>query len=151
KMSRRTTLSQKPHHPQPHGQTRPRQPLGCRVLSSSSTIPIFPGNAGKSAIQYPSLEVTRAGCLSGTWREPQAMPTVGERIKTRRAELGWTQDQLAERAGISKSFVSDVENGKRSIGADTLLDVGRAMGVSLDFLMTGKESGEQQAEAQIPA
>ena len=79
------------------------------------------------------------------------MPTVGERIKARRAELGWTQDRLAEKAGISKSFVSDLETGKRSIGADTLLDVGRAMGVSLDFLMTGKTSGEQQAEAQIPA
>jgi transcriptional regulator with XRE-family HTH domain len=78
------------------------------------------------------------------------MPTVGERIKARRAELGWTQDQLAEKAGISKSFVSDLETGKRSIGADTLLDVGRAMSVSLDFLMTGKESGEQQAETQIP-
>jgi y4mF family transcriptional regulator len=78
------------------------------------------------------------------------MATVGERIKTRRAELGWTQDQLAEKAGISKSFVSDVENGKRSIGAETLLDVGRAMNLSLDFLMTGKESGEQQAETQIP-
>src|SRR5262249_29523225 len=91
------------------------------------------------------------GSRFGTRREPLAMPTVGERIKTRRAELGWTQDQLAEKAGISKSFVSDVENGKRSIGAETLLDVGRALGVSLDFLMTGKGSGEQQAEAQIPA
>jgi transcriptional regulator with XRE-family HTH domain len=79
------------------------------------------------------------------------MPTVGERIKARRAELGWTQDQLAEKAGISKSFVSDLETGKRSIGADTLLDVGRAMNVSLDFLMTGKQSGEQQADPQIPA
>lgn len=79
------------------------------------------------------------------------MPTVGERIKARRAELGWTQDQLAEKAGISKSFVSDLETGKRSIGADTLLDVGRAMNVSLDFLMTGKESGERKADPQIPA
>jgi transcriptional regulator with XRE-family HTH domain len=79
------------------------------------------------------------------------MPTVGDRIKARRAELGLTQDQLAEKAGISKSFVSDLETGKRSIGADTLLDVGRAMNVSLDFLMTGKESGEWQADPQIPA
>lgn len=47
------------------------------------------------------------------------MPTVGERIKARRAELGWTQDHFAEKAGISKSFVSDLETGKRSIGADS--------------------------------
>src|SRR5262249_27382680 len=43
--------------------------------------------------------------------------------------------------GISKSFLSDLETGKRSIGADTLLDLGRALNVSLDYLMTG-EPGE---------
>lgn len=65
------------------------------------------------------------------------MTTVGERVKQRRAELGWTQDALAEKAGISKSFLSDVENGRRSLGAETLLDLGRAMGVSLGYLMIG--------------
>ena len=57
------------------------------------------------------------------------MATVGERVKLRRAELGLTQEALAEKAGISKSFLSDLENGRRSIGAETLLDLGRAMGV----------------------
>lgn len=79
------------------------------------------------------------------------MPTtVGERVKRRRTELALTQDELAQKAGISKSFLSDLENGKRSIGAETLLDLGRAMSVSLDFLMTGEESGEQEPQAQIP-
>jgi transcriptional regulator with XRE-family HTH domain len=81
-----------------------------------------------------------AGC--GTrWRTHQDAPS----------ELGWTQYQLAEKAGSSKSFVSDVENGKRNIGAETLLDVDRAMNVSLDFLMTCKGSGERRAETKIPA
>ena len=65
--------------------------------------------------------------------------TVGDRIKQRRNELGWTQDVLAEKAGISKSFLSDLENGKRSVGADTLLDIGRVLSLSLDYLMTAKE------------
>src|SRR5438445_12797071 len=79
------------------------------------------------------------------------MAGVGERIKTRRLELEWTQDQLAQKAGISKSFLSDLENGKRSIGAETLLDLGRAMGLSLDYLMTGNGSKDPEAQAQIPA
>lgn len=78
------------------------------------------------------------------------MQTVGERVKARRLELGLTQDDLAEKAGISKSFLSDLENGRRSIGAETLLDLGRAMGVSLDLLMTGEASGDQ-ADQEIPA
>jgi len=36
------------------------------------------------------------------------MPSVGERIRKRRNELGWTQDSLATKAGVSKSFLSDL-------------------------------------------
>lgn len=78
------------------------------------------------------------------------MQTVGERVRSRRLELGLTQNDLAEKAGISKSFLSDVECGRRSIGAENLLDLGRAMGVSLDFLMTGESSGEHE-DKEIPA
>ncbi|HJZ56576.1 MAG TPA: helix-turn-helix transcriptional regulator [Gemmataceae bacterium] len=79
------------------------------------------------------------------------MAGVGERIKKRRAELDWTQDQLAQKAGISKSFLSDLENGKRSVSAHNLLDIARALGVSLDFLMTGTASQDQRSEVPIPA
>jgi transcriptional regulator with XRE-family HTH domain len=79
------------------------------------------------------------------------MQTVGERIRKRRLELGWTQDVLAEKAGISKSFLSDLENGKRSIGADKLLDLGRVLSLSLDFLMTGDEPETEPTEVQIPS
>ena len=76
--------------------------------------------------------------------------TVGERIKQRRLEIGWTQDQLCVKAGLSKSFLSELENGKRSVSASNLLDIARTLNVSLDFLMTGKASGEQQTEVSIP-
>jgi transcriptional regulator with XRE-family HTH domain len=61
-----------------------------------------------------------------------------------------SQDALAQRAGISKSFLSDLETGKRSLGAETLLDLARAMDLSLDYLMTGEESSNQGPEVQIP-
>ena len=79
------------------------------------------------------------------------MASVGERIRGRRGELGWTQDQLAQKAGLSKSFLSDLENGKRSVGANNLLDIARALGVSLDFLMTGTASQDQKSDVPIPA
>ncbi len=84
-----------------------------------------------------------------------AMATVGERIKSRRDELDWTQDYLADKAKISKSFLSDLENGKRNVGADKLLDIARALSLSLDYLMTGKNAKkkattEPEKEVQIP-
>ena len=79
------------------------------------------------------------------------MAGVGERIKQRRQELDWTQDQLAQKAKISKSFLSDLENGKRSVGAENLLEIARALGVSIDFLMTGELPQDQTTEVPIPA
>jgi transcriptional regulator with XRE-family HTH domain len=76
---------------------------------------------------------------------------VGVRIKERRLGIGWTQDQLCQKAGISKGFLSDLENDKRSVSADNLLDIARALTVSLDFLMTGKASKQQPTEVSIPA
>lgn len=79
------------------------------------------------------------------------MSSVGERIKKRRTELGWTQDQLSQKAGISKSFLSDLENSKRSVSADNLLDIARVLSLSLDYLMKGEETEPKSAEVQIPA
>ena len=78
---------------------------------------------------------------------------LGSRIRARRTELGWTQDELAQKAGISKGFLSDLENGKRGVGADTLLDLARVLSASLDFLMTGNSAVQQeiQKEIEIPA
>lgn len=76
---------------------------------------------------------------------------VGERIRLRRQELNWTQDVLAQKAGISKGFLSDLENGKRGVRAETLLDIARVLGVSLDHLMKGVPDEESvKAEVEIP-
>lgn len=65
--------------------------------------------------------------------------------------LGWTQDVLAEKAGISKGFMSDVENSKRNISADTLLDIAKVLGLSLDYLMTGDDAETKVREVvEIP-
>jgi transcriptional regulator with XRE-family HTH domain len=77
------------------------------------------------------------------------MASLGERIKERRNELDWTQEVLARKAGISKGFLSDVENGKRGISADTLIEIARVLGMSLDHLTTGsgaEPSSEQEIE-----
>ena len=79
------------------------------------------------------------------------MTPVGERIRERRLELGWTQEKLAMEAKISTGFLSDVETGKRSIGAETLLEMSHALGVSLDYLMKGDSSKPKTGNEQIPA
>ncbi len=79
------------------------------------------------------------------------MNPVGERIRTRRAELNWTQEQLAKESGLSKGFLSDLEAGKRSVGADSLLAIATALGVSMDHLMKGELSKPEEGEVNVPA
>ena len=66
------------------------------------------------------------------------MPSVGERIREIRDEQGITQDQLAQRSGLSKGFLSDVENSKRNIGSQNLLQIANVLGASVDYLLQGE-------------
>lgn len=62
----------------------------------------------------------------------------GKRVAKLREERGWKQRQLAEKAEISITFLSEVENDKRSMGSDVLLRVADALGVSLDYIVKGE-------------
>jgi transcriptional regulator with XRE-family HTH domain len=64
-------------------------------------------------------------------------PTLGKRIAECREHLGWTQKTLADKANLSVTFVSEVENDRRTPGADALLRLAEALGVSLDYLVKG--------------
>jgi transcriptional regulator with XRE-family HTH domain len=76
------------------------------------------------------------------------MPTIGDRIKETREELGWTQERLADEAKISKGFLSDVENNKRDISSTNVLKIANAMGASLEYLLRGEE--DKQKEKREP-
>jgi len=68
------------------------------------------------------------------------MASVGDRIREIREELGLTLDKLADKTGISKGFLSDVETGKRDISSEYLLKIADVMGASLDYLLRGENS-----------
>ena len=75
------------------------------------------------------------------------MALPGDRIKEARESRGWTQEQLAAKAQMSKGFLSDVENNKRSVSAEYMLRIANALGVSLDYLLRG-EYGKEERERQ---
>jgi transcriptional regulator with XRE-family HTH domain len=65
---------------------------------------------------------------------------LGERIKARREELGLTQLQLARALGVTPQHVSIIEKNKRAPSLDSLAKLAQEMGVTTDYLITGKES-----------
>jgi transcriptional regulator with XRE-family HTH domain len=58
-----------------------------------------------------------------------------DRLQARRKSLGLTLDALAAKAGMSKTGLWQLDTGKSFPDADTLLKLGQALGVSLDWLM----------------
>jgi transcriptional regulator with XRE-family HTH domain len=66
------------------------------------------------------------------------MTTIGERLSFVRNQRGLTLDQLAQKAGISKSFLWEVEHDKSNISGERLLRVANVLGASLDFLLRGE-------------
>jgi len=78
------------------------------------------------------------------------MAATGDRIKEIRDARGMTQDQLADKAGISKGFLSDVENNKRNISSENLLRIANVLGASVDYLLRGETRRATREEVVIP-
>ena len=70
------------------------------------------------------------------------MESIGQRLQYVRANKGLTLDQLAERAGISKSFLWEVEHDNSGISGEKLLRVANVLSASLEFLLRGEPSPE---------
>jgi transcriptional regulator with XRE-family HTH domain len=64
---------------------------------------------------------------------------VGERIKSRRDELGMDRNALAEAAGVSYPYISQLETGYRNASYRQQLAIARALGVGLDDLFAPEE------------
>jgi y4mF family transcriptional regulator len=54
-------------------------------------------------------------------------------VRTRRRELGLTQEELAGVIGVHRIFVSQFEGGKRSVRFDLALRLIQALGLDVDL------------------
>jgi transcriptional regulator with XRE-family HTH domain len=64
---------------------------------------------------------------------------LGDRIRNLRKARGWTQTVMAERVGIDRSFLADVERGKRNVSILNLEPIAKGFKVSLSRLFRGCE------------
>jgi transcriptional regulator with XRE-family HTH domain len=76
------------------------------------------------------------GDKAGWWK----LMGLGSRIKARREELGLTQLQLAQSLGVTPQHISVIEKDKRSPSLESLAKLALELGITTDFLITGKQT-----------
>ena len=76
---------------------------------------------------------------------------LGERIKGKREELGLTQLQLAQALGVTPQHISVIEQNKRAPSLDLLAKLAHELGVTTDYLITGKGSVVSDVGSMIKA
>lgn len=65
--------------------------------------------------------------------------TLGHRLKARRQALKLTQQELSEAIGLTPQHISAIEQDKRAPSLPSLTKLAEELGVTTDYLITGKE------------
>ena len=64
----------------------------------------------------------------------------GERIKRLRTGRALTQEQLAEKINVSRTYIVKIENGLQIGPIEIAIELAMFFDVSMDFLLLGKEN-----------
>lgn len=76
--------------------------------------------------------------------------TVGQRVREKRSERKLTLKQMAEKTGLSLTYLSDVERDRTRPSVKTLMRIAEAFGITTTDLLHGVEALGDFTEEAIP-
>lgn len=74
---------------------------------------------------------------------------IGSNIRRRRKELGLTQEQVGEKAGLDWTTIGAAERGVRNLSVESLLKVADALGVTAGDLVESSEREPSEKEQAL--
>jgi transcriptional regulator with XRE-family HTH domain len=69
------------------------------------------------------------------------LKVLGKRVHALRVEKGWSQEELAHRCALHRTYIGQVERGEKNISFENLTKFSGALEVTLSELMRGLETG----------
>lgn len=72
---------------------------------------------------------------------------VGQRLRQQRNLLNLTREQFAELADIGAGYYGQIEVGTSQMSIDTLIKVSKTSHLSMEYILSGEERGEQDLTA----
>lgn len=73
-------------------------------------------------------------------KQPAHLRLLGDKVRKRRIEIGMSQEQFSTKAGLHRTYVSQLEQGVRNPTYTTLEKVAKALDCSVGELMGTTES-----------
>ena len=73
----------------------------------------------------------QAGDADGLWAAPRTVADVGAFVADVRRATGLTQAELAQRSGVARRFVNELETGHSTLFAERLVAVLRGLGIAV--------------------
>lgn len=70
--------------------------------------------------------------------------SLGASVRSRRSRLGISQEELAERAGLHRTYIAGIEGGGRNITLKSVEKLARALDTSVGILLTESESSSRR-------
>ena len=64
---------------------------------------------------------------------------ISARIRSERKEKGWSQTELAKRAGLTTNTIYRIETGQINLATQTATNIASALDVGIDWLTKGNE------------
>jgi CheY-like chemotaxis protein/plasmid maintenance system antidote protein VapI len=73
----------------------------------------------------------------------------GAAVKFQRNRLGLSQELLAERADLHRTYITDIERGARNLSLETIYKLAEALGVSVESLFARSETRRQLEHSAV--
>jgi len=73
-------------------------------------------------------------------KRDKALAVFGRNVSRLRSDAGLSQDKLAEKADLDRTYLSGIERGIRNPGVTVVIRIAHALGVSVDDLCKGVNS-----------
>ncbi|MDR3312975.1 MAG: helix-turn-helix domain-containing protein [Oscillospiraceae bacterium] len=73
--------------------------------------------------------------------------TIGERLRAYRSRAGWSQEELAERAGLHSTYIGQLERGEKNATMESMEKVALALALPLEVLFENIVTGDAQNAA----
>ena len=68
----------------------------------------------------------------------QILIDFGNRVRKERTKLGWSQEELAEKAGVHRTYIGMIERAEKNITLENIEKIAKALGMLIERLIRQK-------------